>query len=192
VSNPPPKANKGSAIDSSGALAYDPSANVFAWVEVNVKRIDDLRAAQEAASIERRDNRRREMDLRAAFEREFAVLRAEHAAKTLEAEARRTDALRELDRAELRSATDRYQVAVEALSRETKAIAEALRASVEGTRKALADQYDAKNRETDARLSAVERFQAAGTGRGLGARELWALIGGMIILGIAIYKAIHG
>lgn len=136
----------------------DPTKNVLEHVAAAVRRLDDVSALRDELSKERQDNSRREMDLR-----------AQHTAQMAMAEARRIDALRELDRLETKSATEQARLVASTLQNTTEAMAQKLAAIAETIRK-----------ELDARVSAVERFQAAGSGRGSGMEKLWALIGGGI------------
>jgi hypothetical protein len=178
---------RGLAVDESGQPAYDPSANVLDLVRAAVTRLDDLQESREKLAELRQEALRREMDLRAEHQKAFAILRGEHSAENLRSEARRIDALRELDRLEVRTATERHQVAVEALARTTATLADTLRTSAENMARSLAAQAEASKKETDARIeaskkeadariSAIERSLAAGTGKGEGSKSNLATI----------------
>ena len=144
----------------------DPTKNVLEHVAAAVRRLDDVAILREELSRERTENIRREMDLR-----------AQHAIQMSTAEASRIDALREVDRLETKSATEQARQAAATLQNATEVMAQKLAAIAETIRK-----------ELDARVSAVERFQAAGSGRGVGMEKLWALIVGGILLGLALWK----
>lgn len=155
---------------------YDPSENVFALVAAAVTRVDDLRKAQELLAEERQDSLRREMELRANHHKAFAILRAEYTEKSLQSESKRLDALRDLDRLEARTASERHQTAVDTLAKATSSLAETLRASVENTARNLAAQNESSKKELDSRISALERLQAAGTGKGAGLQAFWGYL----------------
>lgn len=144
----------------------DPTKNVLEHVASAVRRIDDVAVLREELSKERTDNVRREMDLR-----------AQHAIQMATAEAGRINALRELDRRETQSATDQARQTAQILQNATEIMAQKLAAGAETIRK-----------ELDAKVSAIERFQAAGAGKGAGMDKLWALIVGGILLALAIWK----
>jgi hypothetical protein len=183
----------GLGVDAEGGPVVDPSKNVLDLVRAEAQRQDSLRAAAELLARERQDFVRREMEIRQAynqremevredFRKRIAVLRAEHWEKDLASEARRTDALRELDRSEVRTANDRHQAAVDTLAKTTAAMAETLRTGAENTAKNLAAQAEVIRRELDARITAVERVQAAGAGRGEGSKSNLALISSILAI----------
>jgi hypothetical protein len=183
----------GLGVDATGGPVIDPSKNVLDLVRAEAQRQNDLRAASELLARERQDFVRREMEVRQDFVRRemeiredfrkrIAVLRAEHQEKDLASEARRTDALRELDRSEVRTSNDRHQAAVDTLAKTTAAMAETLRTSDENTAKNLAAQAEVIRRELDSRITAVERVQAAGAGRGEGSKSNLALISSILAI----------
>jgi hypothetical protein len=131
--------------------AVDPTLNV-------IRRQDDLRASDERLAQERQSNERRELDLRERFETRLGV-----------AEAGRINALLDLIRLEMR--TGRESAA---------AAAETLRNSVENTRQVLAGQVETGRKEIDSRLSAIERNQSAGSGKGAGITQGWAILAQLI------------
>jgi len=167
-------------VGAPGNLPYDPSENVLALVKAAVKRIDDL-------ADERQQAFRREFDIRAEHQRAMAALRAEHAAENLKSEARRIDALRELDRVEVRTGTERHQAAVDALAKTTATMADTLRSSAENMARNIAAQSEASRKEMDARLSALEKLQAAGSGKGAGLNAAWVYLGGLVALLVGLY-----
>jgi len=154
--------------NASTSPVIDPTKNVLEHVAAAVRRLDDVAALREELSRERTENLRREMELR-----------AQHAVQISTAEARRVDALRELDRLETRSQTEQARQVAATLQSATEVMAQKLAAIAETIRK-----------ELDARVGVVERYQAAGSGRGSGMEKLWALIGGGILLALALWKGL--
>ena len=154
----------------------DPTKNVLDLVAAESRRQDDLRHAQDILVKERHEAFRRELDIRTGQRREIADLHSAHAAENLRSEARRLDALRELDRVEARTANERHQAAVDTLAKATAAMADTLRASNESTARSLAAAAEASKKEHDARISALERSQAAGSGKGAGLQAFWGYL----------------
>jgi len=187
------RTSTGLGVDATGGPVIDPSKNVLDLVRAEAHRQNDLRAAAEQLANERQGfirremeirqaNNQREMEIREDFRKRIAELRAEHQEKDLTSEARRTDALRELDRVEVRTANDRHQAAVDTLAKTTAAMAETLRTSDENTAKNLAAQAEVIRHELDSRITAVERVQAAGAGRGEGSKSNLALISSILAI----------
>jgi hypothetical protein len=143
------------------APVVDPTHNV-------IRRQDDLRAADEKLAVERQINFRREVDLREDFARRFK-----------EAEAGRINALLDLIRLEIKTGRE-----------SAGAMAETLRSTVESTRLALAGQVESYRKEIDARLSAIERNQAAGTGKGAGMNALWGYLVAGVMLLLALWSKV--
>jgi len=137
----------------------DPTENV-------VRRQNDLRAADEHLAQVRQENIRRELTLRETFERRLA-----------EAEAGRLNALLELIRLEMKTGRE-----------SASAMAETLRVTVENTRLALAAQVENQRKEIDGRLSAIERNQSAGTGKGAGMNAFWGYLVAGVMLALALWS----
>lgn len=150
---------------------WDPSRNVLDLVDAAVRRLDDIGALRAQLSNEQAGSLRREMDLRDDFKRRFG-----------EAEARRIDALRDLDRLEVKTANDRHQLAVDTLAKATTAMADTLRSGAETIARTLAAQQETYRKEIELRLGAVEKWQAAGAGKGAGLNAAWIYLGGLVAL----------
>ena len=61
-------------------------------------------------------------------------------------------------------------------------MADTLRAGAESMAKTLAAAQEAFRKEMDARVSAVEKYQAAGTGKGAGLNAAWVILGSAVAL----------
>src|ERR1035438_659874 len=115
ASAPPP----GQAVDARGVTAYDPSSNVYALVQAESRRQDDLRAASEdllAYQIE--------------CVKEVADLRAAHSAALLVAEAGRLDAIRTVDNGAVTRAAEVAATQASTLAAQVATSAETLRTQV--------------------------------------------------------------
>ena len=165
----------GVGLDPAGGPLIDPTANVIALNKAGHIRQDDLRKAErryiesELLRVEAIAN------LKADHTKEIAQLHQIHDYAIHKAEAGRLDALRQNDRED-----------VKALAAATTAKAEALQAQVATTAKTLADSFASAMAEQNKRVSAVELTQSAGSGRGQGAQNLWAIIAVAISVLVAL------
>src|SRR6476469_7647162 len=97
-------ANSGLGVDASGAPVIDPTENVKALVEAEIRHLSEM-----------------------------ASLRAEHAKDIREIETKRLDAIRQVDVMNASSTADRALVAIQTLATQTATNAETLRALVATT-----------------------------------------------------------
>lgn len=127
-----------------GPPTPDPTANVLALVDAAVHRLDDLRQA--------------ETGKREAISRhlhEIIELRALHAQQLRGAEAKRIDAIREVD-----------VQAAKAVATQVATSAETLRSLVDSTARALAAQMAAQFSEMSSRIASLEKSAYEGAGKG--------------------------
>lgn len=154
----------------------DPTKNVLDLVDAAVRRLDDIGSLRTQLATEQALYLRREMDLREKYE-----------LRLTQGEAQRINALRELDRLEVRTATDRHQLAVDTLAKATTAMAETLRTGTEGLARTLATQLESKTTVIEQRLGSLETSRAAGTGKGAGLNAAWVYLGGLVALLVGLY-----
>jgi hypothetical protein len=132
----------------------DPTENVIALAQANKEREDDLRAAEG-----------RRIDTEITHLNFVAELRATHSKEMRESEARRLDAIRQVDVAARSTEAERATSAIEALAKTTAANAETLRSLVTTTATALAAQNAESNKQQLDRISALERSSYMGAGK---------------------------
>ena len=154
------KGTPGLPVDSGGNATIDPTENVKALTEAANLRQDDLRAASDKYN-------------HAAIEhvKEILALTTSYKEKLTIAEAKRIDAIRSVD-----------VNAVAIASEKASAAASLLANSVTSSAKSLEDQLKQYVDQINNRLSAVERSQYEGKGRGVGLKDF----AGYIIAAIAI------
>jgi hypothetical protein len=128
-------------------LKPDPTSNVRALVALEVKRIDDLRAAES-----------RRVDSEAA-------LRAFYDEKLRDAESKRIDAIRSVDVNAVAVANERANAQAAVLASQVQASAEALRALVASTSATVAQQFNQVTAQIQERLAALEKSSYEGQGR---------------------------
>lgn len=145
--------------------APDPTLNVAKLNKAGNRRQDDLRRDQEKLFREWYKAIRREMDNRAEHQRAFAILRAKHARQLAKAETRRVDSNRLFDRLEHQTASERQQLATDALDKATRAMATTLQAGTQELARTLAEKTDAAWLKLDGRVQIVEKAMAAGSGK---------------------------
>lgn len=146
------------AVDSTGGVAYDPSANVLSLVDAAVRRLDDLRAAE----TRRQDDLRVQSDRHAA---EVARLTSDFQEKLRDAEAKRIDAIRAVDVNAVSVASVRAADQATVLASQVQVSADALRSLVATSASTLAAAQAASTAEITKRLSELERSKYEGAGR---------------------------
>lgn len=133
----------GLGVDAHGGPVIDPTENVIALTKAEAKRQDDLRVAERELT-----------DAKLAHVKEIGKLRAAHQHQLDEAESKRLDSIRQVDREEV------IKTAAAVV-----ATAETLRAQVQSAALAQATQFGAFQGEVLKRLSNVEiTLSASGAG----------------------------
>lgn len=116
----PGGSSEGPATDASNTPVVDPTANVFALVNAEAKRQDELRTSES-------HHVRELMALRSTFDQE----RAENAKALREAEAKRIDAIRAVDVQAAQQQTAQAETRAAVLAKTVTDSAEALRTQVQ-------------------------------------------------------------
>ena len=136
----------------------DPTANVLSLVEATIKRIDDLQKAES----------RRLEDLRIAEIKridDILALRFIYEEKLIVAEAKRIDAIREVDVAAVIASTERTTTQAQLLALQTSTAAETLRALVASTAAATSAQQHQIQISLTERIQALEKSIYLGAGK---------------------------
>jgi len=171
----------GQGVDAFGGAVVDPTENVKDLSRADVRRQDDLRTA---------NNKLVKAELRHL--KETAELRAAHTREMRESEAKRLDAIRQIDVAARTAEADRAIRAIDALATTTKNEADKIRGQLDTTAITLAkqtsEQFDGVNR----RIAELERTSYKGEGTATGSKERSSSITAAIYLGIAIVSLILG
>lgn len=144
----------GIGVDAQGGAVIDPTANVFALVDAERHRADDLRVAAEKLSDAKHQNAR-----------DIGALRAAHAAELRKGDALVDDSIRRIDRDQADKTAAQAQEAIKALAQVTSTTAEALRNQVASTAAAAAQQSAIQFGEINKRLSALELSSSEGKGK---------------------------
>jgi hypothetical protein len=142
------------AVDSTGNVAYDPSANVLDLVAAAIARQDDLR---------RETDRRYDREM--WWERYVAEVRAAHAKEIRESDNSRIAQTRQVDVQAGATAQAEQFRAIQALATTQAAEREALRALVASTADTLAKTHAATVSEINARLRILEETSYKGAGK---------------------------
>ena len=116
--------SSGPGVDSAGHPVPDPTKNVFDLVDAAVRRLDDLREQQAAAT---RENKQTEHE----HIRELMAIRAEYEEKLRLAETARIDAIRNVDVNAVNRAAEVSAAQASTLAAQVVTSAEALRAQVQ-------------------------------------------------------------
>jgi hypothetical protein len=154
----------GPGVDIEGRPVVDPTANVIALTEAAVKRLDDLRAAEQRFN----EAERRHMQ-------ELLEMHAEFTAQLSQAESGRIDAIRAVDVGNVQRAAEVAGAQAEALRNQVAAAAAAaataLSAALDPIQKDIADlrraQYEAQGQKTqvvEARAGSGAMIAAIGLG----------------------------
>ena len=185
AAQPPPEQPPGPGVDLYGRPVVDPTANVLKLVEEAVKRLDDLRHADErrlddllAASMARMGEM---LDTKVEYLEKMNGQRDLHAMELREAESARIDAIRQIDVGAVQQAgsvaatqasTLAAQVATSAETLRTQVAAAAsaatiaLSAALEPVQKDIADLRRAQYEQQGAKINVVEGH-ARGANNGL-------------------------
>jgi len=164
------RGGEGLAVDASGGIAFDPSANVIALNEAAVQRLDDLRGANERLlQSEIRALRAENQHLK-----ETAGLRAEHSKEIREIESNRLNAIRQVDVLAGNTAADRALVAIQTLAITTESNANNLRNALTSTATTIAAQTANSQGAIIERIAALEKSSYEGSGKSKVADPLMA------------------
>jgi hypothetical protein len=169
------QAPTGVGTDASGGPLVDPTQNVKDLTEAANIRQDDLR---------RETNKR--IDEALLHLTTVVNLHAKHQKALRKAEAARLDSIRQVDREEGNKAVAAAQTAIATLAASNLTTAETLRTQVATTAQAAATSLANSMGEVNKRLSALELSSSAGSGRGQGAQNLWAIIAVAISVLVAL------
>lgn len=129
------------ALASYRGGAVDPTANVISLVNAAIKRLDDLRLAEEKRVTQ------------------IMELRADHARELSVAEAKRIDAIRAVDVAAVSVASERATAQASVLANQVSTSAETLRVLVAATATTVANQLTSALSPITERLSLLEKNQ---------------------------------
>lgn len=151
----------GMAVDSAGAVAYDPSENVKALMEASLKSLterQDLIARIADEKIER-------LESEVINAEKFATLRAAHNAEIRSMESDRVDKIRSVDVANAAATAAQLLSAVTTLASTAQATAETLRNQVAATAAAVASQTERIINPIVERVAVLEKSSYRGEGR---------------------------
>jgi F0F1-type ATP synthase membrane subunit b/b' len=180
----------GLGVDAQGNPVIDPTANVLILVDAAVKRLDDLRAAE---------NRRIEelLALETLRTKEVAQLHASYTEKLALAESKRIDAIRSVDVAAVAIASDKAAQQATVLARAVETSAENLRTNLTTLSNELIKRISTLEQSsyTGAGKSAVSdpmlvtlvdemrslrTSRDTGTGKSEGSSAVWGIIAAVI------------
>jgi hypothetical protein len=162
----------------------DPTLNVKELVDLQVKRLDDLRLSEECRTNDLRDAESKRVN-------EVLLLSASYEEKLRLAEAKRIDAIRAVDVNAVSIANERAVQQAAVLQNQVSNSAEALRALVATTASTIAQQLQQITNQTTERLAAVEKAQYEGQGRGTGIKDIYGWLVGLIGLGLYLWSVMH-
>lgn len=146
----------GQPVDASGGPTIDPTENVKALSEASNIRQDDLREASDKYNA-----------IAIQHTKEIAALHAGYAEKLSVAESKRIDAIRAVDVNAVAIASERQSAQAGVLATQVIQSADALRALVSSTAQTIAEQNRQQFSQMNDRITAVERTQYEGRGKGL-------------------------
>jgi len=141
-------------VDAHGGPVIDPTANVLALVEAANRRQDDLREMNNA----RIDAELRNQEM-------IADLRAKHQEALDALEAKRLDAVRNVDQLAAKTEADRSAQATAALAANSNNTAVTLRSTVDTSAQALASQFTNTVAGLSERIAALEKSSYTGQGK---------------------------
>jgi hypothetical protein len=150
----------GPAVDARGRIVDDPTLNVIANLETAVKRLDDLREA---------DNKFQDSSI--DHVKELATLRAEYEDKLRLAESRRIDAIRAVDVAAVASSARDAAVVAATLATQVTTSADTLRNQVELTKTAAAGALTTALEPIQKDIADLRRVQYEQAGQKAGTSE---------------------
>ena len=154
----------------------DPTQNVLKLVEMAVSRMDDIREVEARAAKELRELEMKRHDDLAAAEKvrvddhlklraEQMEMRAGYTAQLTEAEAKRIDAIRVVDVNAVSVANERATAQAAVLANQVQASAEASRSLVATTATTIAQQLAQLTTQLTDRISLLEKSQYEGMGK---------------------------
>ncbi len=144
----------GIGVDAHGGPVIDPTANVLALVEAANQRQDDLREMNNARIDAELRNQENTADLRAKHQEAIDTL-----------EAKRLDAVRNVDQLAAKTEADRSAAAVTALANAAALTAETLRSAVNTSATNLATQLTNTVNAITERIAALEKSSYTGQGK---------------------------
>jgi len=144
----------GMGVDAHGGPVIDPTANVLALVEAANQRQDDLREMNNA----RIDAELRNQEM-------IAALRAKHQGAVDRLEAKRLNAVRNVDQLAAKTESDRSAQATAALAAQSNNTAVTLRATVDTSAQALASQFTNTVSQLTERIAALEKASYSAQGK---------------------------
>jgi len=136
--------NTGLAVDSGGNPVIDPTENVKALTEAATLRQDDLRQASDKYNQAEIGHVKEQASMRASYEEKLSL-----------AESKRIDAIRAVDVNAVAIANERSAAAAQVLANSVSSLA----ANIAEQQKQIVDQINV-------RISAIERSQYEGQGKG--------------------------
>lgn len=140
-------AGPGPAVDAAGAPVIDPTENVKDVLRAAVERIDDI------------------MALRAEHQMFVSTLRAEYQEKLDALEAKRLDAIRQVDQLAVKTEADRSAAAITVLATSAATTAETLRNAVNTSATNLATQLTNTVNAITERIASLEKLSYTGQGK---------------------------
>jgi hypothetical protein len=198
---------RGLPADAGGGPTVDPTQNVKDLSEASNIRQDDLR-----------DLTKELFDVNVAHVKELGALRASHQRELSKAESERLNAIRQVDREEVAKSAVTANTAITTLAKQTTDLQTTLQKQTADIAVAVEQRQSAFASDTNKRLSAVElalsegkgkqqvadpqidrmalmveklvAAQATGTGKSEGLSQGWAILGGAILLALAIYSGV--
>ena len=144
----------GLGVDAQGGPVIDPTANVLLLVEAAEKRQDDLREM---------NNLRIDAELR--NQEQLADLREKHQIAIDSLEAKRLDAVRNVDQLAAKTEADRTSAALTALTTTANTTAETLRSAGQVSAQNLATQFQQAVAAITERIAALEKSSYTGQGK---------------------------
>jgi hypothetical protein len=172
------KEPSGVGVDSSGGPVIDPTANVIALVQANKESADAVNAMRD-----------RYMDAEIRVVREtvqwlgkVSEIHQQHDREIHKMEQEKLAAFRASDEMARLTEANRQLAAIEVLARTTQTNADNLRNALDTTASTIAKQNTETNSEIHKRLAALEKSGYEGTGKGIGARNLWFIIAAVIMV----------
>lgn len=187
----------GVGVDSQGLPVIDPTENVKALNEQGLKRIDDLRKADNDLSTQRYQHLKEVADLRALYEKEIANLRADNDERLRIAETKRIDAIRLVDTTAVAVQNERgvstattlaktVQDSAQVLSLQVTKSADDLRTLVATTAAESSRSLQQQFAAITTRLSALEQGSVNTSGVGAGRSDVvgWVQSGLILMIGM--------
>jgi len=144
----------GIAVDAYGGGVIDPTKNVLDLVDAAVKRIDDVGRLRALL-----------VDVQIAHQAEIGRLRADYQTAIDALEAKRLDAIRQVDQLAVKTEADRSAAAITALATTAATTAETLRNAVNTSATNLATQLTNTVNAITERIAQLEKLSYTGQGR---------------------------